>query len=118
MAVKLGELPEEPGFASASATRKSRDNRLGLAVSPLSDKQREATDVAEGGVLVTRVTPNGPAAKTGIEEGDVLLRIGRMPIRDTRDFTRRVRQLPAGKSVPILVQRGGGPTFLPLRVPK
>jgi len=118
LAVKLGELPEEPGFTSASATGKSRDNRLGLAVSPLSDKQREATEVAEGGVLVTRVTAGGAAAKTGIKEGDVLLRIGHAPIRDTHDFTRLVRELPAGKSVPVLVQRGGGPTFLPLRVPK
>ena len=116
--VKLGELPEEPGFASAAGTAQSERNRLGLAVSPLSDEQREASEVSEGGVLITRLTPDGAASRAGAQTGDVILMLNGKRISTVQQYHRLVKQLPASKAVPMLVQRSGSPLFLPVRVPE
>ena len=116
--VSLGELPEEPGFASAAGTAQSNPNRLGLAVSPLSDQQREATGVSAGGVLITRLTPEGAASRAGAMTGDVILMLNGKQVSDAQQYHHLVQRLPAGKAVPMLVQRGGSPLFLPVRVPE
>lgn len=116
--VKLGELPEEPGFSSAAGTAQSRHNRLGLAVSPLTNEQRETTAVNEGGVLVTRLTPDGAASRAGVISGDVILMLNGTQIHSVQQYHQLVERLPAGKAVPMLVQRSGSPLFLPVRVPE
>jgi serine protease Do len=47
----------------------------------------------------------------------VILSINNQPVRSARQFDKLVNALPAGKSVAVLVQRDGNPTFLALRVP-
>ena len=52
-----------------------------------------------------------------VAEGDVILSLINEPVRDADHFRDLVKDLPSGKSVPLLVQRSGGPTFLAMRVP-
>ena len=92
------------------------DNRLGVQVADLTADQRKELDL-EGGVLVDGVA-EGPAAHAGIRQGDIIVRINNTPIQDVEQFEKMIRKLPAGKSVPVLVQRRGGPIFLALKVPK
>jgi serine protease Do len=114
--VKLGELPEE---ASASpAARKSsveKTSRLGISVADLTNDQKQEFEL-DGGVLVQRVI-EGAASKAGIGKGDVILSINNDPVKNAKQFGKLVDALPAGKSVAVLVQRGGNPTFLAIKVP-
>ncbi len=115
--IKLGELPDkDKKIAKAAESKVASDNRLGVQVADLTADQRKELDL-EGGVLVDGVG-EGPAAHAGIRQGDIIVRINNTPIQDVEQFEKMIRKLPAGKSVPVLVQRRGGPIFLALKVPK
>jgi serine protease Do len=84
-------------------------------VANLTDEQKQELEL-DGGVLVQRVV-EGAASKAGISKGDVILSIDNEPVKNTEQFNKVVDALPAGKSVAVLVQREGNPTFLAIRVP-
>jgi serine protease Do len=113
--VKLGELPEEVATATTEKSPVEKTNRLGVSVADLTDEQKQELEL-DGGVLVQRVV-DGAASKAGISKGDVILSINNEPVKDVQQFRRLIDALPAGKSVAVLVQREGSPTFLAIRVP-
>jgi serine protease Do len=113
--VKLGELPEEVASATKEKSPVEKTNRLGVSVADLTDEQKQELEL-DGGVLVQHVV-DGAASKAGISKGDVILSINNEPVKDVEQFRRLIDALPAGKSVAVLVQREGSPTFLAIRVP-
>ena len=116
--VELGELPEdEPQVAASQAPKATKTTRLGISVTDLTDRQRKEMELEQEGVLVEMVE-RGAAAEAGIRQGDVILRLDNQPVTSARDFERLVKDLPAGRTVAVLVQRRGGPSFLALKVPK
>lgn len=117
ISVKIGLLPEEDAQQAATKAAPKPDNRLGINVSNLSEEQREQTQVMKNGVLVQNVG-KGPAAQVGIQRGDVILRIANNVIRDVADFDRIVKNLPAGQSIAVLIQRRGSPVFLAIKLDK
>jgi serine protease Do len=114
--VKLGELPDDLTRVSAAKPLAEQTNRLGLGVADLTEEQKLELET-EHGVLVQRLA-SGAAARSGVQKGDVILSINNEPIKGAGHFQELVEDLPAGKSVALLVQRNGGPTFLALRVPE
>ncbi len=112
--VRIGELPEEVG--TGGKARRYEDTRLGLVLEPLDEETRQELGLEDGGVRVVRVT-GAPAREAGLRSGDVILRIDTRPVKDLEAYRRITRALKGGRSVPVLVQRGGGPLFLALRVP-
>ncbi len=120
--VVIAELPEDDKRAQAKPEEASpeRDttDRIGLAVSDLNAQQRQRLGVPSGGVQIVRIAPGGAAANAGLNAGDVLLRINQAEIESADHFARLVRDLPAGRTVPVLVRRGEGASFIPLRVPE
>lgn len=113
--VKLGELPEEDVQVASEGTRNTDEGRLNIVVSDLTAEQREKLEIKEGGVVVTNVQA-GPARKAGVRRGDVILTINNIDIKDAKHFKDIADDLPTDKSVPLLVQRRGGPVFLALKV--
>ena len=114
--VTLGELPDDPSVAKV--TKKSEDeqtNRIGFSAMDLHDEQREALEI-QGGVLVTRVI-KGPASQAGIRKDDIILSVAGKPVKNLEQFRKLVSALPAGKSVAMLIQREGSPTFLAVKMP-
>ena len=116
--LEIGELPPEEQLKHASSDKAdtATDNRLKIAVKDLTDKQREELELAGHGVVVERVQP-GPARRAGIRKGDIVTMIDDERVKDAKHFKELVEALPAGKSVPILVQRAGQPIFLAIKVP-
>jgi len=115
--VKLAELPDkDKEIAKAAESKVTSDNRLGVKVADLTADQRKELGL-ENGVLVDGIN-EGAAADAGVRQGDIILRIDGESIKDVGQFEKMIKKLPAGKSVPILVQRRGGPIFLALKVPK
>ena len=114
----IGLLPDQIDKVAETKTEKAKPtNRVGAAVSDLTAEEREALQVVKGGVLVQNVG-KGPAKNAGIQPGDVILRMGNDVIHDVADFEKIVKNLPAGKSVAVLVQRRGSPAFLALKIDK
>jgi serine protease Do len=114
--VKLDELPDDKTVAKATEDEEvEQTNRIGFSAVDLTDEQKEALEV-QGGVLVTRVI-EGPASQAGIRKDDIILTLDSKQIENLDQFQKLVGALPGGKSVAILIQRGGSPTFLAVKVP-
>jgi serine protease Do len=115
--VQLGELPEEePQVVASKASEATRTSRLDITVSDLTDQQRQEMELGKEGVLVEQIE-RGAAAEAGIRRGDIILRLNNQSVQSAKDFDSLVKGLPAGRTVPVLVRRQGGPTFLALKVP-
>jgi serine protease Do len=118
LTVNLGELPEDDAkLALAPSPKAASDNKLNIVVTDLTAEQRKGLEIKENGVLVNNVS-SGPARKAGVRRGDVILMINNTDVKNTNQFKDIVDSLPAGKSVPLLVQRRGGPVFLALKLTK
>lgn len=85
----------------------------GLTISPIPAPQRQALKL-DHGVLVHGV--EGPAAKAGIAPGDLILRVNDTPIQSVQQLQNLVRQ-NAGKTIALLLRRGGDTLFIPLSLP-
>jgi len=61
----------------------------------------------EKGALVSDVDLNGPADKSGIERGDVIVSFDDKPIKESRELPYIVASTSVGKTVPVEVIRNG-----------
>ena len=59
------------------------------------------------GAAVTRVTPDGPAARAGLRPGDIVLRFGNRDVSDSRSLTRMVGDSAVGAETPVEIVRDG-----------
>ena len=73
-----------------------------MAPVPANVKERERVS---DGVLVTAVS--GPAAASGIAEGDIILTINDTDVKDPAQFAKLVSGLDKSRAAALLVQRGG-----------
>ncbi|MCZ6665991.1 MAG: DegQ family serine endoprotease [Gammaproteobacteria bacterium] len=119
LTVEIGALPEDdPVIAQGGPSRRESkvDEKLKVSVSDLTKRQREQYQVDEGGVLVDDID-KGPAYEAGLRVGDVILQINNEKVTGQKNFGELAEALGAGKTVPILIQRQGGPLFLAMKVP-
>ncbi|WP_102143627.1 S1C family serine protease [Mycobacterium hubeiense] len=70
------------------------------------------SDTAASGARVTKVTPGGPAQRAGIEDGDIVVKVGDRAIAGVDEFVVAVRRLKVGKDAQIEVKREGKPVTL------
>ena len=108
--VVLGELPAEDQQAEKGSQAFSRG---GLALSELSAEQRRALDL-DHGLLVEDAM--GDAARAGIRTGDVILAVNNNKTTTVEAFRKAIAAVPVGKSVAILVRRGDGSLYIPLKI--
>ena len=114
--VTTDELPaaDDLQVAATPAPNDVEATRLGLVVRDMNDEERASVDVADRGVVVSKVS-SGPAERAGIREGDLILMLNNQKVASSDDFKRLVAELPQGKAVSVLVQRQGNPIFLALK---
>jgi serine protease Do len=104
----LGAAKADP--AEKASTQGQDKGRLGLSVRPLTPEERKEAKVT-GGLLVEEV--GGPAARAGVQPGDVILLAGGKPVQNVDEL----RSATAGNgSVALLVQRGEARVFVPLKL--
>ena len=98
----------KPVLADLQKYGKPRRGWLGVRIQSLTD------DIADGlglkdkkGALIAQVTPNGPGAKAGIKQGDVVEKFDGKDIPDMRSLPRIVAQTPIDKQVDVTLLRDG-----------
>jgi serine protease Do len=87
---------------------KVRRGWLGVKIQSISEDIGESLGVPENtGALVAGVTPDSPAAKGGVEAGDVILKFDGKDVTTMRGLPKLVAQAPIGQAVPVEVLRQG-----------
>lgn len=86
---------------------------LGVAIQELTEELAESFGMENNqGALIAGVDPSGPAAKGGLEAGDVITRFNGKVIESSSDLPRAVANTTPGKKVPIEIIRKGEPKTL------
>jgi serine protease Do len=111
--VTLGEQAGEKLAAMGGAERKSESasGKLGLTGRALTAQEASRLGVP-GGVVVEGLS--GPAAKSGLQPGDVIIGVNNQPITGIEQFRKLLDA--AGNRFALLIQRGGSRIFLPVRI--
>jgi S1-C subfamily serine protease len=70
------------------------------------------------GLEVTEVKPDGPAAKAGIKEGDVIMKIDAADLKDadTSELVKLVGAMRPGTVVAVEIRRGKDPLTLKIKL--
>jgi serine protease Do len=111
----LKPIPESQQAMKPSAPNPNT-GRLGLRLSLLDDKARDVLRYEGDGVLIQEVMPASPAARQGLRAGDIILKVGSVPVSTPQDVVGQVKKLkPAKKPVLLLVQREGNQRYVALK---
>jgi hypothetical protein len=102
--VALAQPPEwyfEPPFAPHRA-------RIGVQVQPMTPELREHFGAPpDRGLLVTRIVEGGPAARGGVEVGDVIVSAGGSPLHQPFDLVKVVGHATPGQAIELQLLRDG-----------
>ena len=82
---------------------------LGVEVGNVVVPADSGLPAAARGAIVTDVYPGGPAARAGLQSGDVLLKMDKQPIIDPADLRTREAEMAPGSKVGISGLRAGEP---------
>jgi len=110
ISVVLTELPGEEQVASKSDKAYLRG---GLALSELTVEQRREIG-ADYGLLVQDAS--GDALRAGIRTGDVILAVNNRNVATVDAYRKAIAAVPVGKVAAILVRRGEGSQYVPLKI--
>ncbi len=81
---------------------------LGVAVQDVTPQMVTGLGLTtQGGALIGDVTPDSPAAKAGLQRGDVVVAIDGKPVADSRDLRMKIAESSPGTRVSLGVLRGG-----------
>jgi serine protease Do len=89
---------------------------LGVQIKDLTDQEVAERLGAKEGVLVGQVFDKSPAAKAGVQAGDVITTLNGKVVKDGRVLQRIVATLPLGKPADLNVVRDGKPLELKVTV--
>ncbi|WP_083528546.1 Do family serine endopeptidase [Hyphomicrobium sp. CS1BSMeth3] len=90
---------------------------MGVAVQNVTQDVADSVNLKQAtGALVDQVQPGGPAAKSGLKAGDVILSIDGKVIADARDLARTVAAQDPGKSIALRIWQSGKEQTLRLTV--
>ena len=96
--VKLGRLPDQTTASNTPARPDKEDDAtlVGVTVRPLSDRARTLARLPDtvDGLLVTNVSATSNAANEGIQEGDVIVEVNRMPVSTLAEFKTALARTP------------------------
>jgi serine protease Do len=93
-----------------------RRGEIGVTTQTITPLMAEALDLTvDAGVVLSDVTPGSPAAKAGLEPGDVVLTLDGKPMENGRQFRINVYTRGVGEQVAVEVRRGA--RTLTVRVP-
>ncbi len=114
--VQVGELPQDKNKLAGSPGEPVAKNSLGIVVDDLTAEQRKQLKLKDDGVLITHVS--GAAQRARLQPGDVVLMVGRKPVKSVTDFNAAIHDVQPGDSVMLLVRRDEITTFIAVAVPK
>jgi membrane-associated protease RseP (regulator of RpoE activity) len=109
------ELKVRPRYRVTLAPAEDESPRyfIGVQADPVDDALRSHVKLGEGGLIIREVVQDSPAAKAGVEVGDILLQVGEKPLADVDTLMTVVQEI-GPKPAEVKILRGGKPTTVQL----
>jgi Do/DeqQ family serine protease len=87
---------------------KVRRGKLGVSIQPITSDLAASMGIKElRGVLISGVSPGGPADHAGIKTGDIITAIDGQPTNDPNELRNRIASSAPGTQVTLTLQRNG-----------
>ncbi|HUK82462.1 MAG TPA: trypsin-like peptidase domain-containing protein [Verrucomicrobiae bacterium] len=117
VAIQTAEMNDELRTASHRGGSKPKsESAFGLTVQTLTKDLAKQFDIGETeGVVVTDVADGSLAAEKGLQHGDVITEVDRVPVRNAEEFKAAMDKADAKKGVLIFLKHNGGSTFVVLK---
>ena len=81
---------------------------LGVEIQSVTPEIAESLSLDDAhGALISRITPESPAAESALQTGDVIIGFNGRQVKDTRQLPRMVAKAPVGESATVSVLRDG-----------
>jgi serine protease Do len=81
---------------------------IGVQIQPVTPEIADSLGMKKpGGALVAEPQKDGPAAKAGIQSGDVITAVNDNPVADARDLARKIGGMAPGATVKLGIVRAG-----------
>ena len=88
---------------------------VGVVIQDLTPALSKGLELkADHGALVASVAPNGPAAKAGVQVGDVVVTADGAPLKTAAELSRKIAVTPPGQKLTLGVDRNNQVHDLPL----
>lgn len=109
--------PRESPQEQQPPPREIEVERFGIEIAEHNRELAEqlGTDPGLRGVVVTNVHPDTPAARGGLQPGDVIQRVGRTPVRTVDEFREAAEAANLEQGILLHIKRGSGSAFVVLK---
>ncbi|PSJ17277.1 DegQ family serine endoprotease [Nitrosomonas supralitoralis] len=115
--VEVGETPVDEAAENRKFKQGKKSdtlNRLGLALSEITDEQKKQLEIANG--LLVEDMQSGIASRSGIRTGDIILGFNSKDVKSVEQFNKLLNQAENGKNIALLVKRGDITTFITMKL--
>ena len=113
-------IGQQPASQTARNEQSTGGSPVGMALAPLTPQERNdlGLNPTVTGVVVAQVTPGSRAADSGVQSGDVIVRIGNQAVTSPAEAASQLHKAEHEKkeAVPLLVMRNGTTYYLALQL--
>lgn len=117
LTLTVGEIPADTTAKSETNSSKAATSnvieQLGLAVSDIDPMRLKELEL-ESGVQIDRVA--GAGEQAGLKTGDIVLALNNDDVTSVAQFKRLMTDYESARSVALLIQRGNGSLYVPIRL--
>ncbi|MGH7932690.1 MAG: Do family serine endopeptidase [Candidatus Binataceae bacterium] len=90
---------------------------LGVYIQPVTESMAKSAGLSEArGALIVDVLAHSPAAKSGLQRGDIILEYDHHPLKESQELPLMVGSAPLGQTATLKVLRGKQMLSIPLQV--
>jgi len=70
------------------------------------------------GIVVVQVENDTPAAEAGLRPGDFILELDQTPVRDLKEFQKKIQTYEKGETILFLIKRENATLYVTVTVPE
>lgn len=117
MAQQTPTAPPAPAAPKVKMMAAASGSYLGVNVQEIDSDRAKALKLREeAGVEITSVKAESPAEKAGLKSGDAILQYNGQHVEGMEQFSRLVRETPAGREVKLDIWRSGAPQSISVKL--
>ncbi len=117
--VKVEAMPEENLAGNGTSNAGRSKVRLGIVGEDLTPELARSLEArSRYGVAVKQVMRGSPAARAGIQRGDVIYRINGETVKNRRAMTKLINTMKPGDVLRVMLDRHGDQVFALIKLPK